>query len=410
VTDESRRMQNLTAVARHLATSAPEKPPPAPEPSPARRWARWGSLGLVLAFVAGKFKFVLALLKFAKLGTLASMLVAVGAYTVLWGLPFAVGFVLLIFVHELGHAIAMRRLGIPAGAPVFIPFVGAVIAMKGLPRDAGVEAVVAIAGPILGSAGAFACLVVGWTTAEPFWYALASTGFLINLFNLIPISPLDGGRIVGVLSRWLWVAGYAIGVAVLLVTWHPLLLLILVVGLLGIRRRIRGPRPGYWEVSPARRLAVGIAYFGLAGLLALAMWSTDRRLASFSPERGVTMNETKAAPREVTQMQGKFDLKRSRGQYVFNLKATNGRVILTSERYTTKKAALHGIRAVRRNAKAARNYDLRRARNGEPYFVLVAGNGEIIGRSEGYSSPARCNVGIASVRRNGPTAKVEDNT
>src|SRR5207245_11385732 len=122
-------------------------------------------------------------------------------YATIWGLPFAVGFVLLIFVHELGHALVMRQQGIPAGAPVFIPFVGAVIAMRGLPRDAYVAAVVAIGGPLLGSLGAAACLGGAVTTGARFWYALASTGFLINLFNLIPLYPLDGRLISAASSR-----------------------------------------------------------------------------------------------------------------------------------------------------------------------------------------------------------------
>jgi Zn-dependent protease len=295
---EARRIRNLQAVASHLAAGGAEEATPArvtDADPPAdgsgsredaaqrrRRWARWGPIGLAIAFVLGKLKLVLPLVKFAQLGTLLTMVVSVWAYALLWGFPFAAGFVLLIFFHELGHAIVMRRQGIPAGAPVFIPFVGAVIAMKGLPRDAYVEALVGIGGPVLGSLAAFVCLAVGWATGEPFWYALASTGFLINLFNLLPVSPLDGGRIVGVISRWFWAVGYALGIWIFLQTRHPLLFLILLIGLLGLTRAIRGPSPEYYDVAPARRLGMGIAYFGLAGLLALAMWATDQRLDALS--------------------------------------------------------------------------------------------------------------------------------
>ena len=172
------------------------------------------------------------------------MLFAVWVYAQIWGLYFATGFVLLIFVHELGHALVMRQQGIDAGAPVFIPFVGAVIAMKSVPRDAWVESLVGIGGPVLGSLGALVCLIVGWSTGSLFWYALASTGFLINLFNLIPISPLDGGRIVGVIGRWLWILGYAVGIGVFFLTYSPILFLILLLGLLGLGRAIRGPHAG----------------------------------------------------------------------------------------------------------------------------------------------------------------------
>lgn len=233
--------------------------------------------------VLGKAKVLVPLFKVLKLGTLLTMLIAVWAYAQIWGAAFATGFVLLIFVHEMGHALVMKHQKIPAGAPVFIPFVGAVIAMKGRPRDAWVEALVGIGGPVLGSAGALGCLVVAWLTSSAFWYALASTGFLINLFNLMPISPLDGGRIVGVVSRWIWVLGFAMCVAVFLATYHPMLLLILALGLLSLRRTVRGADPSYYDVAPRKRLAMGAAYFALAALLTVGMHAADRALETLRP-------------------------------------------------------------------------------------------------------------------------------
>ncbi len=280
-----RRLANLRVVAEHYAGAAgPAASEPASRSGAAAVWkkrlAALGPLGVAAVFVLGKFKLLVPLLKVTKLGTLLSMLVAVWAYALLWGLPFAVGFVLLIFVHELGHALVMRRLGIRAGAPVFIPFVGAVIAMKSLPKNAYVEALVGIGGPVLGSAGALVCLIVGWATGSLFWYALASTGFLINLFNLIPLSPLDGGRIVGVISRWLWLAGYAVAILAFLYTYSPILFLILLLGLLNLGRTLRGPRRDYFDVPGHRRLAMGVAYFGLVVALTFGMWIADRPLAA----------------------------------------------------------------------------------------------------------------------------------
>jgi Zn-dependent protease len=260
--------------------------PPPPRPPHRRRWAKWGPIGLAAAFLLGKLKFIIPVLKFAKFGTLISMFVAVWAYALFWGFPFALGFVLLILVHELGHALVLRQQGIPAGAPVFIPFLGAVIAMKGMPRNAWVEALVGIGGPVLGSLGALVCLIVGWMTDSLIWYALASTGFLLNLFNLLPISPLDGGRIVGVISRWIWVAGYALAIAAFLATFHPMLLLILIFGLLGLGRAIRGPGPGYYDVPVERRIVMGVAYFGLAAALAVLMQIADRQLEGFPGRYG----------------------------------------------------------------------------------------------------------------------------
>jgi Zn-dependent protease len=294
-TPESRDVRNLRIVARHLARGGATAPTPAaqaagtqaagseagthPRSRPNRGWKRWGPLGVAAGFILGKLKLLLPLIKFAKLGTLVTMLVALWVYAQIWGFAFALGFILLIFVHEMGHALVMRQQGIRTGAPVFIPFVGAVIAMKEMPKNAYVESLVALGGPAVGTAGAFVCLLVGAATGSLFWYALASTGFLINLFNMIPLSPLDGGRIVGVISRWIWVVGYAVGIAVFLVTHSPILFLILLLGLFGLGRTLRGPRPGYYDVAPAARRFISLAYFGLLVIMVLGMWTADRPLA-----------------------------------------------------------------------------------------------------------------------------------
>src|SRR3989442_9926258 len=141
-----RHQRNLGAVAEHVFQEH-RAVSPRREGRLATRLRRWGAPGAVLAVLLGKLKYLLVVAKVLKLSTLASMLLMIGVYGSMWGFPFAVGFVLLIFVHELGHALVMRQQGIPAGAPVFIPFVGAVIAMRGLPRDAYVEALVGIGGP-----------------------------------------------------------------------------------------------------------------------------------------------------------------------------------------------------------------------------------------------------------------------
>jgi len=287
--DLERRLRNLQAVARHHVSAREQAASEAPrgvEAEPTgwkKRVATLGPVGLILFFGLSKLKLLIPLLKFTKLSTLLTMLLSVWAYALYWGLPFAVGFVLLIFVHESGHALVMQRLGLPAGAPVFIPFVGAFISMRGVPRDAYVEALVGIGGPAFGSLGALACLVVAWVTGSLFWYALASTGFMLNLFNLIPISPLDGGRIVGVISRWLWLAGYAVGIIVFLTTRSPMLFLILLLGLFSLPQAMRGPRQGYFDVPQARRVAIAAAYFGLMAALAVGMWLADHRLEGLRP-------------------------------------------------------------------------------------------------------------------------------
>lgn len=240
----------------------------APAAEPQRDWSRWGWLGAAALFIFGKAQWLFALAKLAKLQTLLTMLLSIAVYAQVFGWPYAVGFVLLIFVHELGHAVAMWQQGIPAGALVFIPFVGAVIAMRGMPRDAWVEAVVGIGGPLLGTVGAIGCLIAALITSSPLMFALSAAGFLINLFNMIPISPLDGGRIVGVMSRWIWLVGYIVGGAMFLLTYSPMLLLILILGLFQLPSLFAPRREGYYDVSMGKRVVMGVAYFGLLAVLA----------------------------------------------------------------------------------------------------------------------------------------------
>jgi Zn-dependent protease len=216
------------------------------------------------------------LLKFKVVTTAASMLVSIAAYAWIWGLPFAVGFVVLIFVHELGHVIELRRQGVPASAPLFIPFLGAVIGMKQLPDDAWKEARVALAGPILGSVGAAAFWVAGEAAASDLLVALAFVGFFLNLFNLIPIVPLDGGRAVGALHPAVWFAGLLMMVALVFLSPNPILILIVVIGGFELWRRWRerGENAEYYRLSGAQRLAVAAVYIGLIAILALAVSAT----------------------------------------------------------------------------------------------------------------------------------------
>lgn len=250
-----------------------------------RGLGRWGVLGAAALFLFGKAKWLLAALKFLKFGSLLSMLVTAWAYALFFGWPFAVGFVLLIFVHEMGHALALRQQGIPSGAPVFIPFVGAFIAMRGRPRDAFVEAIVGIGGPLLGTLGAALCLAAAMVTGSELLYALASVGFLLNLFNMIPISPLDGGRIAGAISRSFWFVGYAIGIAVFAVTKSPIVALILILGLFTIYRHFRQPVEGYYDIPTWKRVAVGAGYFGLLALMAFGMVEADEPLKNLGAQQ-----------------------------------------------------------------------------------------------------------------------------
>jgi Zn-dependent protease len=242
-------------------------PLPRPRRDPVwRRVLSWlGAAGVALS----KLKF---------LASASSMLVSIGAYALIWGFRFGVGFVFLLLVHELGHVIQLRREGIRASAPMFIPFLGAVVAMKELPKDAAAEARVGLAGPVLGSLAALVPLGVYALTGDDFFRALAFVGFFLNLFNLLPVLPLDGGRAMAALSPWMWLAGLALlaGAAVLFPS--PIVIVILVLGALETWRRWQDRHTpegsAFHRVRPTTRLSVAAVYLGLAALLAFGVHAT----------------------------------------------------------------------------------------------------------------------------------------
>jgi Zn-dependent protease len=235
-----------------------------------------GALGVLLwklkALLVGALKFLPVLLK-----TGGTMLLTIWVYAIEGGWKFAIGFVVLIFIHECGHLLAARRLGLRVGAPVFIPFMGAFIALKDAPRNAWIEAQVGLGGPLLGTVGAAACLAWGLAAHDRTLVGLAHVGFFLNLFNLAPIGFLDGGRIATALSPWLWVLGCAIMVTLLVAHFNVLLLLILLMSLprlLSLFRKQSDAEARYYEVTAEQRWIMAGFYFSLAGFLALAMQAT----------------------------------------------------------------------------------------------------------------------------------------
>jgi Zn-dependent protease len=231
------------------------------------------ALGVLLA----KFKFVIFFVfKLKFFTTAATMLVSIGAYALFFGWPFAVGFVLLIFVHEMGHVIELRRQGVKAGAPLFIPFLGAAIGMKQMPHNAWKEARVGLAGPLLGSVGAAVCWFAGVQLDSNLLRALAFVGFFLNLFNLLPFLPLDGGRAVAALHPAIWGIGLVAVAALAFARPNPILILILVFGAMELWRRWKSRHSpeyaDYYKVTIPQRVAIASTYFGLAAVLAAGMY------------------------------------------------------------------------------------------------------------------------------------------
>lgn len=253
------------------------------------------SIGAVLLALAAKFKTALLLLLqfkwalvFGKLLVSGgSLLLSIASWALFWGWKFATGFVVLIFIHEMGHYLLMKAKGYNPGLPVFVPFIGAYVAMRGRARDVKEQAEIALAGPLLGSLGAGACYLVGLRTGSSFWFALASIGFFINLLNLIPVLPFDGGYIAATLSPKLWIAGIA--AVALLAVLHPgtWLLFIGVIILMSVPQmlasfRMQALDAPYFSVPLFERVAVGVQYFGLAATLAV-MWVTANGAVRIAP-------------------------------------------------------------------------------------------------------------------------------
>jgi Zn-dependent protease len=261
----------------------PPTTPDAPFGEPRRPWWRRAGASVLaaLAVIGAKLKAILVLLpKLKVLTTSGSMLVSIAAYSLIWGWKFAIGFVALLFVHEMGHVFALRREGVKASAPLFVPFLGAVVWAKSLGGNALAEARVGLAGPVLGTIGAAACLPIAWVTGSHLWTALAFTGFFLNLFNLLPVVPLDGGRAMAAMAPWMWFVGLAGVVALALAFPNPIIVVIAVIGALDVYGRWTRRRRGfeddhrYYDVRRRDRALVGLVYLALIALLVLGMDAT----------------------------------------------------------------------------------------------------------------------------------------
>jgi Zn-dependent protease len=234
-------------------------------------------------------KMILLLLGSLKLGKLlvtgGSMLISIVAYAFIFGWPYAAGFVALIFVHEMGHFLAARQRGLNVGAPTFIPFVGAWIQLKDMPHNVETEAYIGLAGPLAGTLGALACYGLARMEGSALLLALAYAGFFINLFNLIPVSPLDGGRITAVLSPRVWLLGAPVLVGFFF--WHPSPVLLLV-AILAFPQFIKAWRydpnapenRAYYAISAELRMTYALFYLGLVIFLAVMCHDLHEMLGS----------------------------------------------------------------------------------------------------------------------------------
>jgi Zn-dependent protease len=229
--------------------------------------------------------------KFGKVFTTGgTMLLSVGAYAFVFGWWYAVGFVALLLVHELGHYIAARQRGLDVGAPTFIPFVGAWIELKEAPMDVETEAYIAVAGPFLGTLGALACYFLARTYDSTLLLAIAYAGFFLNLFNLIPLSPLDGGRITAILSPRVWLLGVPMLIALFFYRPSPLLVILGLIAAPQVWKAIKfdpqsPENQRYYAAAVSTRLEYAVMYLGLAAFLAIMAFEVHESLESIHSGR-----------------------------------------------------------------------------------------------------------------------------
>jgi Zn-dependent protease len=227
---------------------------------------------------------LLATLKFGKIATTGgTMLLSLVVYASLFGWRYAAGFLALLLVHEMGHYVAARERGIDVGAPTFIPFVGAYIQMKQRPVDAETEAYVAFAGPFIGTVASFGVYFYARENDSQLWLAVSYSGFFLNFFNLLPVSPLDGGRITAIISPRVWFFGAPLMLAMLLYSPSPALILIAV---LAVPQLIAAwkydpsapENARYYNTSAQVKVEYAAMYLGLAALLAVMTYKVHEML------------------------------------------------------------------------------------------------------------------------------------
>lgn len=233
-------------------------------------------------------KLLLLLFSGAKFGKLlttgGTMLISVVVYAWIYGWRYAAGFVGLLFCHEMGHYVAAKQRGLNVGMPTFIPFVGAWIELKEQPMNAETEAYVAMAGPLAGTVASLACYFFARSEGSDLLLAISYSGFFLNLFNLIPVPPLDGGRMTGVVSRKFWMLGAPVLVGIFMWRPSPMLILVALLAAPHVIKVFRGQAgeepPGYYDTPPGKRFEYALLYLGLLAYLAVMSYEVHEMLGA----------------------------------------------------------------------------------------------------------------------------------
>jgi len=253
------------AIEARIASLSQMQPAATAQPADQQSWFRrgWGALAAGIIFLLSKAK--LLLLGLTKMGTLFSMLAFLGVYWSMWGWKFALGFVIGIYIHEMGHVAALRRYGIDASAPMFIPGIGAFVRLKQHVTDPRQDARVGLAGPVWGLAAALVAWLTGKLTGSTLWLGIAQSTAFINLFNLIPFWQLDGGRGFHSLNRMQRIAAAVVVGLAWAYTSQGLLAIILVLAI--------------WQAFAKAPSEPDYGALGTyAGLIVVISWLTSTRV------------------------------------------------------------------------------------------------------------------------------------
>jgi len=198
----------------------------------------------------------------------ASLALSIGAYAMKAPLSLGIGVVLVTLIHEIGHAVAIRAKGLRAGVMVFIPFVGGAVTLKEQPRSAYDDAQIGLAGPIFGTASCLIVLQMFKWTGDVRWLHVAAFGFALNLINLLPVGMLDGGRISGAVTKWMWVLGGGALVYKAYQQPNPLIILVLLLVAFQVYASIvREDDESFYDVTLGQRAGIAAVYFALVVFL-----------------------------------------------------------------------------------------------------------------------------------------------
>ena len=284
-----------------LPPQAPNRPttPQQHSPTAPRQQRRRveGAAGGILAGILAFLKYGLFLVKFGTFGpTLITMVIAIWFYTLFFGPAFAVGIVVLILVHELGHFIVARWMGLPARLPIFVGPLGAFTNLRRAPADAGKSGIIALAGPALGTVAALACFLLASTAPEGstryLLLALAFFGCFLNLVNLVPVGFLDGAKVADAIPKWMNVLGLLVVAAVVLLFGNPIGIIFLILGIFHtigrFRRSNQDTNPA--QLAASKRLGLGAAYIAILLVAAGGMSIANSAIVNSNVVPGVNQS------------------------------------------------------------------------------------------------------------------------